>query len=78
MIRTLLDAGLPMDGVRDVLVCTGQPADEPEACGAVFDRMRTVRDRLNDQAERIRSQVSALDAFLTPGPTPVRRPPRVA
>ncbi len=75
MIRTLLEVGLPMPIIRDVLVCTAEPAEQPEACSAVFDRMRTVRDRLDDQADRIRAQVATLDDYLALAPTHDTAPP---
>lgn len=68
MIRTLLEVGLPMDIVRDVLVCTAESSEQPDTCDAVVDRMRAVRDRLDDQADRIGAQVTALDGYLALAP----------
>lgn len=61
-IRTLLDAGLPMNIVRDVMACVGESPSESDC--DIAPRMQAVRDRLSDQADRLGIQVLLLDRFL--------------
>lgn len=64
VIRSLLESGLPVRLIREVLPqATGGP-DADLLCAEFLEEVQSYRDRLAARIAELRAQQSALDAFL--------------
>ena len=66
VIRSLLESGLPVRLIRDVLPHLARRGDEAadELCPEFLDEVQGYRDRLGERIAALSTQQSALDAFL--------------
>ncbi|TMQ91637.1 MerR family transcriptional regulator [Actinomadura soli] len=66
LIRSLLESGLPVRLIRELLPHLTDASDvSPELlCAEFLAEVRLYRDRLNDRIAALDTQRSALDAFL--------------
>ncbi len=64
-VRSLLESGLPMRMIKELLErLPGLPADGADLCPEFLDEVRAYRDRLAARITALDTQKSALDAFL--------------
>ncbi|MEU3167754.1 MerR family transcriptional regulator [Streptosporangium sp. NPDC006930] len=65
VIRLLLDSGLSVRLIRDVLPhVTGESMGRDQLCEEFLVEVRRYRDRLKTRVAALTTQLSALDAFL--------------
>ncbi|HEX6338385.1 MAG TPA: MerR family transcriptional regulator [Jiangellaceae bacterium] len=66
VIRSLLESGLPVRLIKDVLPhLTAEPAADASAvCAAFLQEVQTYRDRLAARIANLSEQQAALDAYL--------------
>ena len=66
-IRSLLESGLPVRLIRELLTGPRRGHDDVAAwvgCSEVLGEVRAYRDRLTDRIDELHSRRSAIDAFL--------------
>jgi DNA-binding transcriptional MerR regulator len=63
-IRALLAAGLPTEAIRDLLPCEGPAGPQPEACPALLERIRELRDDAATRAAELSRTSASLTRYL--------------
>ncbi|MBS2550830.1 MerR family transcriptional regulator [Catenulispora sp. NL8] len=66
VIRTLLESGLPVRLIREILPGLNGGSDDgtPVSCAEFLHEVRSYRDRLATRVTVLRDQQAALDAYL--------------
>ncbi|GAA1614434.1 MerR family transcriptional regulator [Actinoplanes couchii] len=73
-IRSLLDAGLTTDIIREVLPCLAAAADSRYPAPDFVDRVRRERDRMADRLDALTRNLTAINAYLDAVTGPVKPP----
>jgi DNA-binding transcriptional MerR regulator len=65
VIRSLLDAGLPVRLIREVMPYLGDASDADEVCPEFLREVHDYRDRVAARIEHLSATQAALDAYLS-------------